>query len=677
VNTEDLLSRLDSVRKHPGHWTARCPAHPDHSPSLSVREMDDGIAVKCFAGCDTEAIARAVGVTKADLQVDTDTGDRILDTYDYLDLDGSLLFQVVRWVPKKFTQRRPKPGGGWLASLDKTKRVPYRLPELREAIDGGRQVILVEGERDADRLAREGLMATTTPQGAAAWRSEYAAYFKGAVSVAIIGDNDPPGEAYAAAAAKDLSAHVSKVRVVALPDVALGGDISDWMKSHDRADLEKVILATPEWGKASAPQVRERPGRVTLTWPSSGVEILIDRITWIGGYVHAEITVTLAETKLVAYQRVNVQSASALRDLAAGLRRSQPEITWDPLLGHGFTLAVENFRLPPDTVDYMARLADPDDPGPEPLRWLAVDLWPDMRRGSLLFGDASSSKSTLGLVLAVSVASGAELVPGSPPMRTGPVLYLDWEDDGNLFHSRLRQIVRGGRLDPKVSEAVHYLRPKVPLIEAAEIFAEMIDREGIAGVVIDSRGNAQTGSLVADDDTRAFFDAIDHLGAPPLIIDHLDKASVRSATPATHSFGSVFTRGRIASSWNVRMIRKGGAETVVTLTDAKWNHGPNRATRTFVLDWTEGLVVQRMAMALGVDEEEEGRRSIGDEIAQLLEEHPPPGLTAAEMADLLGRPVNSIYKALQRLPRDGRFYKVGNRWMKFPDVSQGTLPDPM
>ena len=64
-----LLDRLDHVRQvAPGRWIARCPAHEDKSPSLSLRELDDGrTLVHCFAGCAAPDVLAAVGMKLADL----------------------------------------------------------------------------------------------------------------------------------------------------------------------------------------------------------------------------------------------------------------------------------------------------------------------------------------------------------------------------------------------------------------------------------------------------------------------------------------------------------------------------------------------------------------------------------------------------------------------------------
>ncbi|MBL1264521.1 CHC2 zinc finger domain-containing protein [Methylomicrobium sp. RS1] len=65
---EKLITRLDGV-KNMGHgrYTAKCPAHPDKSPSLTVAEKEGCVIFHCFAGCPPADVLAAVGLTFADL----------------------------------------------------------------------------------------------------------------------------------------------------------------------------------------------------------------------------------------------------------------------------------------------------------------------------------------------------------------------------------------------------------------------------------------------------------------------------------------------------------------------------------------------------------------------------------------------------------------------------------
>lgn len=68
-----VLSRLDKVKAAgAGKWKACCPAHDDRDPSLSIREAEDGkVLLHCWAGCDTESIVGAIGLTICDLFPDS------------------------------------------------------------------------------------------------------------------------------------------------------------------------------------------------------------------------------------------------------------------------------------------------------------------------------------------------------------------------------------------------------------------------------------------------------------------------------------------------------------------------------------------------------------------------------------------------------------------------------
>jgi len=66
---DNLLQRLEAVKSTgPNRWSARCPAHDDRHPSLSIRELSDGtVLAKCWAGCGASDVMLAVGMTLADL----------------------------------------------------------------------------------------------------------------------------------------------------------------------------------------------------------------------------------------------------------------------------------------------------------------------------------------------------------------------------------------------------------------------------------------------------------------------------------------------------------------------------------------------------------------------------------------------------------------------------------
>lgn len=67
-----LLSRLGGVKKTTKGWVAKCPAHPDRSPSLIISQRSNGsIGLHCFAGCQTQDVVTAVGLTLSDLFADS------------------------------------------------------------------------------------------------------------------------------------------------------------------------------------------------------------------------------------------------------------------------------------------------------------------------------------------------------------------------------------------------------------------------------------------------------------------------------------------------------------------------------------------------------------------------------------------------------------------------------
>lgn len=168
---------------------------------------------------------------------------KLLATYPYVDEDNKLLYEVLRFAPKTFSQRRPTARGQWEYKLGDVRRVLFRLPKVLLA----EEVYVVEGEKDVITLERLGFVATTCAMGAGKWRAEYAQPLTGKL-VRIIPDSDTPGLRHAADVARSLVGKARDVRVVKLPS---GKDVTDWVEAGgDEWQLQQLVetarVETPE-----------------------------------------------------------------------------------------------------------------------------------------------------------------------------------------------------------------------------------------------------------------------------------------------------------------------------------------------------------------------------------------------------------------------------------------------
>lgn len=247
VVEQRLAERGCNPRRAGETITARCPAHDDRNPSLSVRRGDRRpLLVHCHANCAPEAVLAALGLTWTDLPEahgNSDEKPRIDKVYPYTDEHGEVLFEAVRFWPKDFRQRHPDGHGGHVWSLNGVRRVLYRLPVLRAAIAVGQQVWIVEGERDADNVRRAGVCATTSPMGAGKWRSEYVDQLAGATDVVIVADRDRAGRVHAATVYRSLVATVAKLVIV---EAAAGKDATEHLSSGGALDEFVVVVDAPE-----------------------------------------------------------------------------------------------------------------------------------------------------------------------------------------------------------------------------------------------------------------------------------------------------------------------------------------------------------------------------------------------------------------------------------------------
>jgi len=238
---ESVLEALESRDLVRPSWggviAALCPSHEDSSPSLSLKEGDDGRALLfCHAGCDVREVVNALDLSMSDLFRGSDTG-AVVDVYPYFSEAGVPLYRVVRLSPKGFFQERWE-DGEWKPGLREVDRVLYRLPEVMAGIDA--PLYVSEGEKDAEALVAAGVNATTLLGGANKWRDEYLPYFQDR-DVIIVGDKDEAGRLHVDTLRSKLGGTARSVRVL-FP--AFGKDVSD----HLAAGLSLDQLVQDEGG---------------------------------------------------------------------------------------------------------------------------------------------------------------------------------------------------------------------------------------------------------------------------------------------------------------------------------------------------------------------------------------------------------------------------------------------
>ena len=206
-------------------------------------------------------------------------GYKAKETYQYKDAQGRAVYEAVRLrdgYPKRFLMRRgdPQNPGHLIHSIQGVRRVLYRLPELLAA-DVKLPVFLVIGERHADRLAQAGLVATTYCQGVHGWREDYVDFFRGR-EVVLLPKNNVDGYEHSRGIVNSLLAVTPSVKILDLPGLAHGGDVSDWINAGGKKkDLLALAKATPEC-ETQLFDLRQRSARVESR-PMS-VEELEDRI---------------------------------------------------------------------------------------------------------------------------------------------------------------------------------------------------------------------------------------------------------------------------------------------------------------------------------------------------------------------------------------------------------------
>ncbi|WP_329405988.1 toprim domain-containing protein [Nocardia vinacea] len=295
----DALTRRVGPPPHPRtpqQWTNYlCPVHESdghhHNPSLGVRydPQQGKTMVRCWARCNDEDVLDRIGLRVRDLwdrlperdpnrrtppqnqqqrsvqqqpltlvdraiaaarlpilskpDLGVQTGPPVnVDTYVYRWHTGQVEGCVVRvHIPHEYGHAKSFYQRHWTGTEWENTgfaALPWRLGDIREALDTGREIYVCEGEKDVQAANRAGLIATCNAMGAGSWTDEHARWLRGAGRVIVVADRDRPGYRHAAKVADTLHGQVGEVRVMQARD---GKDLADHFAARHRIEeLEPV-----------------------------------------------------------------------------------------------------------------------------------------------------------------------------------------------------------------------------------------------------------------------------------------------------------------------------------------------------------------------------------------------------------------------------------------------------
>ncbi len=388
ITIQDFVSRLKCAKKNGMGWMAKCPAHDDRKPSLSVSTGTDGrVLIHCHSGCAAEAIVGAMGLKMRDLMpVDRLTVDRIPRSrlssvvsststpkhapktyatasdavaelerrhgkrsaiWTYRDAEGEPVGVVVRWDrPGRGKDLRPvsRTPEGWIIGGMVTPRPLYCLPDL---VDADR-VFICEGEKAVDAVRTLGLIATTWPHGSKSASKADWSPLAGKECV-VLPDNDDAGRL----GADDVVGLLAKVtpaptvKRIELPGLPPGGDAVEYIaaRREARGDDAAVRDEMERLADAAKPIELERSAPTIMSYRPFPVEVLPEPI---GSFVAKGAQAIGCDAAYIALPMLSALAAAIGNTRRIQLKRgwTEPAIVWTAIVGESGTRKSPALELP-------------------------------------------------------------------------------------------------------------------------------------------------------------------------------------------------------------------------------------------------------------------------------------------------------------------------------------------
>ena len=268
----------------------------------------------------------------------------VVERIEYQKPDGSFVMKDGK-RKKTFLQKRPDPenAGKWIWNTEGVPTIPYRLPDLIEAIGSGNMVFVVEGEKNADHLWALGISATTNPMGAGNWKPELSQYFSDA-RIVLVPDNDDVGFQHVQEVGAALSGVAAQIRVLVLPGLPPKGDASDWLAAGGtRESWDQLVEQAPDW-QPQIPAAETSDGEKAKA--EANEQKLIDELAKLDRFSYEQ-------RRKEAARELGVRRGALDDEVEARRAEQEAQASPAPLFGHW---VVEPWPVKVDTSELLLSL---------------------------------------------------------------------------------------------------------------------------------------------------------------------------------------------------------------------------------------------------------------------------------------------------------------------------------
>ncbi len=558
IDLVELISRTVQLKKDGNCFKGLCPLHNDTHPSLCV--WPDQRRWECF-GCGRkgDCYSWIQETERTDFRGALDRlqgeyGDGIVTaktqaatTWNITDVDGNILAQHLRIdLPsgKKTYEWRHKDGTKSKDGEIKPARLPlYGLANLFSSPATG-TIIIVEGEKAADALIKQGHTAVGTVTGAASCPDEEAFHPLVGFNAKVCPwpDNDPPGYAHMDKVAKHLLKLGIEPYLIRWEGAPPKGDAYDFISANGlrgALTVEDLLADAKPW------PIEQRPSEK----PMAVDEAVEQSIRLLSGHtirlravdirrertgVHARVSV-FCDSTLLAWDTFNVQRDAERNRLAKSAVERLPEgldtlCDAPTLKGHLDQFAADVWPI------YLGSTLGAPMVGLQELSRLPFILTPYIvsEAGTIIFAPPGRGKSYLALCMAVCIDAGLSTFW---PVQQSRVLFVNIERSESSLQRRLTMVNKCLGLDQ--TRPLHFLNERgKSLLDIADRVKATIRKYGTQVLFLDSISRAGMGSLIEDQTANKCVDILNSLSPTWVAIGHTSKAD------EGRLFGSVhFTAG--------------------------------------------------------------------------------------------------------------------------------------